>query len=212
MKKIIFALAMMLLSSSGWAASEQYTNAMKGLLQKMGDAKSPEAYQAAANGFERIANNEKSEWLPAYYASFCYIMQAMSIQDKDKVDGIVDHAETLLETASTIQSNDEILCLQSLCKSARINVNPMARGMKYGPQAAELIAKAKTMNPNNPRVYYLEGQSKFYTPEAFGGGKDKAKVLFEKAVETYAAFKPSNELMPVWGAEQAKEMLEACYK
>jgi hypothetical protein len=36
--------------------------------------------------------------------------------------------------------------------------------------------------------------------------------LFEKAVETYAAFKPSNELMPVWGAEQAKEMLEACNK
>lgn len=140
-------------------------------------------------------------------------MQAMQTKDKDKIDGIVDQADKLLDEATTLSpKNDEILCLQSLCKSARIGVNPMTRGMKYGPQAGELLSKAKEINPNNPRIYYLEGQSKYFTPAAFGGGKDKAKVLFEKAVATYATFKPANELMPTWGEDQAKEWLEECKK
>ena len=183
---------------------------MKGYLLKLQDAKTPESFQTAANGFERIAGAEPKEWLPKYYAAFCYVMQAMTVQDKDKVDGIVDQAEKLLDDATAINKNDEILCVQSLCQSARIGVNPMTRGMKYGQQSAKLLAQAKEINPNNPRTYYLEAQSKYYTPEAFGGGKKIAKELFEKAVIAYASFKPANDLMPDWGKEQTIQMLEKC--
>lgn len=210
MKKFYTLMVALFSVISVFAQSAQYESAMKSYLLKLQDAKTPEAFQATANGFERIAGAEQKEWLPKYYAAFCYVMQAMTVQDKDKVDGIVDQAEKLLDDATTINKNDEILCVQSLCQSARIGVNPMTRGMKYGQQSAKLLAQAKEINPNNPRIYYLEAQSKYYTPEAFGGGKKIAKELFEKAVITYASFKPANDLMPDWGKEQTIQMLEKC--
>ena len=65
------------------------------------------------------------------------------------------------------------------------------------------------LNPNNPRLYYLQGMSLFNTPEQFGGGKDKAKPVFEKAVELYKAEQPK-PLYPHWGQQQAEDMLAKC--
>jgi hypothetical protein len=53
---------------------------------------------------------------------------------------------------------------------------------------------------------------KFYTPPAFGGGKDKAQPLFEEAIKRYKAFKPANSIMPTWGEKKAEEMLAECKK
>ena len=212
MKKIIAIVILCIFSINIFAQSEQYMNGMKGMLVKMDAAKTPEAYQAVANGFERIANAEKTEWLPKYYAAFCYTMQAMMQTDKDKIDPIADQAEKLVDEGIALNNNDELLCVKSLCKSAKIGVNPMTRGMKMGQQSAKLLEEAKAINPNNPRIYYLQGQSKYYTPEAFGGGKKKAKEYFETAIAKFETFKPTSELMPNWGAEQAKKMLEDCNK
>jgi hypothetical protein len=213
MKKIFFALSLLLIGSATFAQNPQYENTMKGFIMKTGSATSPEAFQVVANGFERIAATEKAEWLPHYYAAYNYAMQAMMTTDKAKVDGIVDQAEAHLTTASELApNNDEILCLNALCKSARIGVDPMSRGMKMGMESAKYLEQAKKINEANPRIYFLQAQSVFYTPEAFGGGKAKAKPMFEKAVMTYGTFKPSSELMPNWGAAQAKTMLEECSK
>ena len=51
--------------------------------------------------------------------------------------------------------------------------------------------------------------SLFGTPVQFGGGKDKAKPVFEKAVELYKQEKPS-QLYPHWGQKQTEEMIKQC--
>ena len=58
---------------------------------------------------------------------------------------------------------------------------------------------AKKLNPENPRVYLLEGQDKFYTPEQYGGSKSEAKQLFEQATKKYDSFKPASDIDPNWG-------------
>lgn len=213
MNKIILSLSLILMSLFSFAQNEQYHNAMKGHLMKLDNASSPESYIAIANGFERIANNETKEWLPRYYAAFCYAMQAFATEDKSNIDPILDKADKLIKEADALSpNNDEIICLQSLSTSARIGVSPMTRGMKYGGEASALLKKAKEINAHNPRIYYLEGQSKFHTPAMFGGGKDKAKALYEKAIIEFANFKPLHDLMPNWGANQAAKMLKECDK
>ncbi|MEO7046664.1 MAG: hypothetical protein ABI091_15270, partial [Ferruginibacter sp.] len=47
--------------------------------------------------------------------------------------------------------------------------------------------------------YLLEAENKFYTPQAFGGGKEVAKPLFETANKLYENFKPETSLSPTWG-------------
>lgn len=210
MKKILFTCTLFLSGFVATAQNTQYESTMKGLMAKMNGANVAEAYQAIANGFERVGNAESKEWLPKYYAAFNFIMQSYLTQDKSKVDGILDLADKQISAATSITDNDELKCLNSWAQSARIAVDPMSRGMKYGMESAKLLEEAKKINPSNPRIYFLQAQSAFYTPEAFGGGKAKAKVLFEKAIEMYSKFNPSSELMPNWGAEEAKKMLEAC--
>ena len=65
------------------------------------------------------------------------------------------------------------------------------------------------LNPDNPRIYYLQGQSLFNTPPAFGGGKDKAKPLFEKAIALFKTDKPK-PLWPNWGLDATEDQLAKC--
>jgi hypothetical protein len=65
------------------------------------------------------------------------------------------------------------------------------------------------LDPNNPRLYYLQGMTLFNTPEQFGGGKDKAKPVFEKSVALFKTAQ-SKELYPDWGKDQAEQMLARC--
>jgi hypothetical protein len=45
----------------------------------------------------------------------------------------------------------------------------------------------------------LEAQNTFYTPETFGGGKNAAKPLFDKAARLFDTFKPETPISPNWG-------------
>jgi len=82
-------------------------------------------------------------------------------------------------------------------------VDPQSRWQSYGQQAGAALEWAKKLNPNNPRVYYLQGISIFGTPEQFGGGKAAAKPLFEEAVRKFDVFRPESALSPNWGRQDA---------
>jgi hypothetical protein len=83
----------------------------------------------------------------------------------------------------------------------------MNRYMTYGPVAQQALETAKKLNPANPRVYLLEGQDKFYTPEQFGGSKTEAKKLFEETIVKVDAFKPESSIHPHWGKSVAQYFL-----
>jgi hypothetical protein len=51
--------------------------------------------------------------------------------------------------------------------------------------------------------------SLFGTPVQFGGGKDKAKPLFEKAIELFKIEKPG-QFYPHWGQKDAETQLALC--
>jgi hypothetical protein len=79
--------------------------------------------------------------------------------------------------------------------------------MTYGPVAAEALATAKKLNPENPRVYVLEGSDLFNTPEEYGGNKAEAKLRLEEALRKFEAFKQESSIHPTWGMGQAKYFL-----
>jgi hypothetical protein len=126
----------------------------------------------------------------------------------DKTDPVADKAENLLKKAEELsKDNSEIYCVKKMIASLRLIADPQNRYMTYGPAAEEALAKAKSLNPANPRVTLLEAQDKFFTPEQFGGSKAQAKVLFEEAIKKYEAFKPESSLHPTWGESQARYFL-----
>jgi tetratricopeptide (TPR) repeat protein len=56
-------------------------------------------------------------------------------------------------------------------------------GMRYGKRSADEMDKAIELDPKNGNACVSRAISYYYTPEAFGGSKDKAFELLRKAVE-----------------------------
>ena len=213
-RKILLPLLLLLVSvvSAQTDTTSKYYAAMKKQVAIADTAKTIPSLQQAYNGFERIANAEKKEWLPDYYMAYCLIMQSY-MDDVKKTDDYCDKANSLLNRADSISpNNSEILALRAMCSSARIRVNPMSRGAKYGKESGEWLDKAEAADSTNPRIYMMRGQGMYYTPAAFGGGKDKAKPILENAIRKYDAFKPASGIHPHWGRYRAQQLLDECKK
>ena len=210
MKKITIIIALAGIYTMAGAQNQKYIAAMEKNIAVLDTTRDAKVLQNEANTFERIGSAEKAEWLPQYYAAYCYVNMTYSTKGND-IDTYCDKAEAFLNKADSLNpNNSEIYTLKAQVASARISVNPMSRGQKYGTMAAEIREKAKKLDPTNPRPFYLEGTGFFYTPPMFGGGKDKAKPSFEKAKELFAAFKPASSIAPHWGLGSTEYFLKKC--
>lgn len=210
MKKAIFLLMLGTTSLFAQAQSERFVKAMQNNISAMDSARSAEGYQDLANSFMRIAEAEKTQWLPYYYASLSYVMQGLMLSGGQMgtggaiTDPLADKAEGLLNKAMELEKeNSEMYCVKKMISNLRMMADPMNRYQTEGAAAAEALQKAKALDPNNPRTSILEAQDKFYTPEQFGGSKTEAKTLFEEALKKFESFKPSSPIHPNWGKNQA---------
>lgn len=211
MKKWILCLAISGLSMPVFAQSDRYMAAMEKNVALVNNTSSSDSLQMLSNNFQRIAETERTQWLPYYYAGFCQAMIAFQETDMSKVDGYADQAESFVQKADSLSpNNSEIVCLKSMVASSRIKVDPASRGQQYGMESGEDLQTAQGLDPSNPRVYFLQGESKFYTPANYGGGKDAAKPLFQKALEKYASFKPKSDIDPSWGEAYTRMLLAEC--
>ncbi len=212
MKKIILSATILFSATLLFAQSYKFTAAMKKNLDALDASfRNPPELLTMSNNFERIANAEKSQWLPYYYAAFCQVNYGFIQQDKTKTDGYADKATELIAKADSLSpNNSEISCLKSMIASCHMMVDPMTRWQEYGQESAGNLEAAMQQDPNNPRPHYLKGQGLKYTPEQFGGGCKTAKVELQTAFDKYSAFKPASELHPNWGKEQVEKLLKDC--
>ena len=212
MKKLV-VIASLFMATMVNAQSKFESGMIKGL-GMMKDAKSPQELTDTEAFFERIADAEKTQWLPYYYAAYCTVLSTYLEKDKSKVDAIADKAQQLITKSEQIagKENSETAVIESMIASAHMMVDPMSRYMQYGKTSSENIEKAKSLDPSNPRPVYLEGTTKFYTPEAFGGGKAPAEELFKKALLMFATFRPADDLSPTWGKSATDYFIAQCHK
>ena len=102
--------------------------------------------------------------------------------------------ETLLKQAATdgIAAAEKATALNPKSSEAhrlvgdllgRLIPHVFGGGMRYGKRAADEMDKAIELDPKNANAYVSRAISYYYTPEAFGGSKDKALELLRKAIE-----------------------------
>jgi hypothetical protein len=209
MKKTILILTAILIASFSFAQMpEKFVKAMEPKIAALDTTKTVQGFADLANAFERIAEAEKNQWLAYYYAAYCNASAGtlagaggdMMAAKADKTDPYADKADKQIKKAEEMmKNNSEIFIVKKMIATLRMLGDPMSRYMTYGPEAQAALDEAKKLDANNPRVYLLEAQDKYYTPEQFGGSKDEAKVLFEKAKQLFETFKPGSTIHPNWG-------------
>ena len=215
MKKTVLPALIIFLAFSASAQSEKYIKAMEARVAQMEKTNTSAGWQEMANGFERIAQAEKTQWLPFYYAAVSHVMNGYmlnngqtSAANTTQIDQIADKAEALIASAEALEKNNaDIYCVKKMVNTLKMMADPMTRFQTYGPRAAEALAKARTLDPDNPRIYMLEGQDKMFTPEQFGGSRAEAKNLFEASLKKFNGYKPNSSIHPNWGRAQVQYFL-----
>jgi hypothetical protein len=208
MKKLLFAW---LICLSTIAFSQSMEEAIKINLAQFESARDAAAVRACANRFSLIASKWNTEWVAHYYAALSKAVLGTMEKDNTNKIQLFNEVDYHLEIAKATgaKENDEVYVLAAMIASMRIGIYP-DQWQKYGEIFSENIKKAKKIRETNPRIYYLEGMSKFYTPEAFGGGKQNALPYFKKAKELFQDDISGDITKPSWGKKQNEEFFTKC--
>ncbi|MBT9393684.1 hypothetical protein KLP40_10965 [Hymenobacter sp. NST-14] len=186
------------------APADAYDTLLAGAIAELMSTGDPAVLRASAAKMERAAAVKPQDWLPRYYRAYALIIQVFqSKEDGDAKDQLLDQAEKALAQARQLGGDEsEVLVLQAYLYQARLGISPMLRSMKYSGLVEEAVAKAKTLNPANPRAYLVAANNVYYTPAMFGGGAEAARPLYQEARARFAAFRPASALAPNWGEWQ----------
>lgn len=210
MKKLLLTFSLSLLGFTAFAQTA-FEKAMTEKIAKVQDHKTPDEFTALANDFDRIGIKENTQWLPYYYAAFATIQKGRILMQSGKasdLDPVAEQAEKYILKAEALSPNNaELFILKKMTSGFRMMVDPMSRYMQEGPIAQNALAKAKELDPNNPRITVLLAEDAYFTPEQYGGSKPKGVELFKKAMEQFAVYKPKTALDPNWGKAEAEYFL-----
>jgi hypothetical protein len=212
MKKVTLSIVLITLTVFAGKAQSNFEKAMLPIVADIHKNSQQMPLQPLANKMERIASVVKEEWLPNYWLAYCYSHDSFMKQEVGEKDQLLEMAEVALAKSEAIseQENAEIAILKAQIASARMSIDPMNRYQKYRAIFGKGLKDATNFDPNNPRIYYLQGTSAFFTPENFGGGQAVAKPLFEKALEKFDTFELKNDMYPAWGLAETNYFLSQC--
>lgn len=188
----------------------EYVSGMKTAIKIMDKGMSVEQLQQAANFFEDMSYRYPSDWLSPYYAAYCY--SVMSFMEKIKLlkDKYLDDAQKQVDIAKRLSpNNSEILAVQAYIYQLRVEVNPEQRVEEFGTMSELTFKQALSVEPDNPRVYYLRAQNAFFSPQI---SREAACEIVIEAQGKYAVFSPANELAPKWGEAMVDFMSQTCQK
>ncbi|MBW1654752.1 MULTISPECIES: hypothetical protein [Flavobacterium] len=161
--------------------------------------------------FERIAAAEKTSWLPNYYVGLVNTLSVFTEKDKTKIELLLVKAQDAVDAEMLKdQSNSELYVLQALIYTGYVVADPMTNGMKYSGKVMEAYAKAKALDPNNPRAVF--GEADYQLGGAKWTGVDTKPLCAQvnKAIELFGTFKPETPFSPKWGLERALEVQKTC--
>jgi len=167
---------------------------------------------AALNRIDLIKRKWSDRWEAHYYGAYTKLTVSYLLADEKQRDGMIDQAELDLNKTREFHkvTEDELSVMDAYVANARIAVKSGSRWRKYGAIFDARLEEAKKVNPNNPRIYLLKGQSLFYTPKAFGGGSKKALPYFEKAASHFATESKESLDKPHWGDARNTFLIQEC--
>lgn len=205
-RTILFALIVLSIATA-WGQDDKFTDAMLTVFERSGSAQTMEEYQEVANSFARIAMAEANEWTPLYYAALNNLMISFMDVSTDQKSKSINLAKSQIETGLKLKPEEtELMVLKILSYYGQMALNPMDAMYMLG-EVNSLIDQARSLNPDNPRIYLTQAEAVYNMPPEYGGGGEAAKPLLLTAMEKFNRFVPEGPLSPVWGKERCEMLL-----
>ncbi|MBE0678244.1 MAG: hypothetical protein IH592_05725, partial [Bacteroidales bacterium] len=125
----------------------------------------------------------------------------------DQKGKFISLAKSQIESGLKLKPEEtELMVLKMLSYYSQMALNPMDAMYMIGEVNA-LIDHARSVNPENPRIYLTQAEAVYNMPTEFGGGGEAAKPLLMAAMERFNRFVPEGPLSPAWGKERCEMLL-----
>lgn len=214
MKKILLSFAIIASSTFAFAQAD-FNKAMADEIQKLNKTEQADDLGAIAYQFDRLGTQQDS-WLTYYYASYAYIKQGKAMLQANKISEIDQIAAVAEKYAMVAQEKKgksaEIFILFAMIHDLRMMVNPEQRFDSETALGKKYLEQAKQLDPKNPRIAIANAERMYFTPEKFGGSKEKGLVLFQTALDQFKTYKPASSIDPNWGKEEAAYLISESKK
>ena len=210
----MFLLGMLVLSPLVRAQQEEYDEKLQAGVSALDKASQVADYHRLESYFVRLGEMDTDNWLPWYYAAFCNAQIGFIYEKEgDRIEPFSNRGEqqikealSLLDTARQKTELAEVYVVMNRIYQSKVFINPMTYGQKYGTLAHGYLKRAQQLQPENPRVIFLDAWMKYHAPKMYGGDKKKAKELAGEALEKLASA-PDRGTAPHWGRKECEEIL-----
>lgn len=153
--------------------------------------------------FERAGSSAERKVLAHYYVALAsYRMATMNASEKEQLKYLDQSIEQLEKVIEMDAAFTEGYALLGSALGWKAGLKPM-QSMFLGPRANKMVAKAKELQPENPRAIMIGAVSDYNTPKMFGGDPVRAMKGFEEAIALFEKEELEDPLMPAWGHEEA---------
>lgn len=212
---IMFIITICMLNVSVYASAD-FDKAMKKAKKNLTTAMSK--YDASLliksrGEFERILQLKEKTWLVNYYIALAdYSLASTSMIAEDKA-GLQKYTESgIAVIKKSIDEYPEFADAFVLLEALNFNrwQYEQEKMQEILSATASADESAVMLDKNNPRLLMLNGIASFYTPEAFGGGIDKAIPMFEKSIAAFETRKEISDLYPEWGNDMSMGYMAMC--
>ena len=141
----------------------------------------------------------------------------MSFSDREasevEKDAYLNVAEKSIEKMIDIAPNEsEVYALKALYYTAKLVIDPMTRGQKYGILTNTAIQESLARDAENPRAKQLALSNKVGTAEFFGKDISVFKAEAEQLLGDWDNYKLKGPFYPTWGKDQVEGLVAKCSK
>lgn len=192
--KAIFTLIMM---ATSWIVSAQNIHELQYrayLNQEQSLDLWKQAVTESEAALKKNPTNDSLQYTLAF-SRFSLLSATMRTKDEDTFDKHYNNTITLLE--DIIAKNKkwaEPHALLSAAYGLKMAYSPM-QGMVLGSKSSSLAEKAIKLNAQSALAWKVYANSKFFTPEMFGGDVAEAIKAFQKSIQLYENQKQTNQWM-----------------
>lgn len=174
-------------------------------IQTAVDGRDIQKMLTARGFFERLLNDPTYPWLAHYYIGYAdrgIVNYYFSKEEKGRALEFIDDGIKHLKKSTELKGDfAESYSLLASLYGSKIGIKPMM-GMNLGPKSGAAQNRAFELDPQNPRSHLIAGESAYYTPKMYGGGKEKALKYLHQAAEYFITYQPEREIYPTWGYEE----------
>lgn len=211
MKKLILILAVLLtFSITGNTKTFDFKSDIEAALAKLEAAKTVDDYEKCRLEFNKISQENLSEWIPIYYEALCSMMKTrVDLRSVDN-EAYILPAEKPLDKLKKMKSADksEVCTLIGLYYMDLIRIDRAKYGMEHYEKVLDNFEDAIKTNKENPRPLFFLTMFEKNLPPIMQSGRDycesmkKAKTLYTKQVKAFDK--------PYWGESMLDRNMKDC--